>query len=53
MSILIEETCHNSEKIMGKILDLYFKNATLYFDPNEKEQFENTKSKFMQFLEND
>ena len=53
MSILIKDSCHDSDKVLAQIQDLYFKNATLYLDQEEKDQFEATKSKFMNFLETD
>ena len=36
---------------MNEIKELYFNNATLYLEEEDKEQFEESKPDFLKFLE--
>ena len=38
---------------MNKITELYFGNATLYLNSDDKEKFEESKPVFLKFLEQD
>ena len=52
MAIVIQRD-NTDGSLMNEINELYFANATLYLNPDEKEDFENSKPDFLKFLEQD
>ena len=52
MAIVIQRD-NTDGLLMNEINELYFANATLYLNPDEKEDFENSKPDFLKFLEQD
>ena len=53
MAIVIKKNETADGELMNEVKELYFGNATLYLDPDEKEDFESSKPDFLKFLEQD